>query len=104
MVRLARVGDGFHAQVIAARLGADGIVTELRGGLDALYPMGDVNVLVREDDLHRAAELLLADEIESAFEPALDDEGRGRVFGYPRSWLMAGSLVVVAAMALSRLA
>ena len=104
MVRLARVGDAFHAQVIAARLGADGIVTELRGGLDTLYPVGDVNVLVREDDLHRATELLLADEVESAFEPIVDDESRGRVLGYPRSWLVAGSLVMVAAMALSRLA
>ena len=101
MVRLARVGDGFHAQVIAARLGAEGIRTELRGGHDGLYPVGDVNVMVEEDDLDRATELLLVDEIESAFEPG-EDEGAARVFGR-RWWLMAASVVAAAGMAFSRL-
>jgi hypothetical protein len=102
MVRLATVSSRFHAQVIAARLRADGIVTQLRG-MDGLYPVGDVHVLVREDDLDRAAELLLVDEIEAVFEPGPDEETPGRVFGYPRSWLVVASLVVAAGMALSRL-
>ena len=65
-----RVSDGFEARVIAARLGSEGIVTRLRGGIDTPYPMGDVEVLVAEEDLEVARELLLADEVESAFASA----------------------------------
>jgi hypothetical protein len=70
-VPVMRVSDGFHARVIAARLGAEGIVTQLRGGMDSPYPMGDVEVLVAEGDLDDARAILLADEVEAAFE---DDE------------------------------
>ena len=69
MVAVAKVADGFSARVLAARLGSDGIVTQLRGGgLDGPYPMGDVEVLVCEADLDTAREILLAEEVESAFE------------------------------------
>src|SRR5918998_6617723 len=78
MVRLATVGHSFHARVIAARVGAEGIVTELRGAVDGPYPMGDVHVYVPEIDLPIAQELLLADEVESAFdEPDDGDSGTG---------------------------
>ena len=66
-VAIVRVSDGFEARVIAARLGSEGIVTRLRGGIDTPYPMGDVEVLVAEEDLEVARELLLAAEVESAF-------------------------------------
>lgn len=69
MVPLARVADSFGARVLAARLGAEGIVTQLRGGgVDGPYPVGDVEVLVSATDLEIARELLLADEVESAFD------------------------------------
>jgi len=71
MVRLAQATNAFHARVIAARLGADGIVTQLRGNLEGPYPIGNVYVYVGEDDLSDAQELLMADEVESAF-PADD--------------------------------
>ena len=58
MVRLATVGTTFHARVIAARLGAEGIVTDLRGNVDGIYPMGDVHVFVPEEDLAEAQELV----------------------------------------------
>jgi hypothetical protein len=74
MVHLRTVHNGFHARVIAARLGADGIVTELRGSVDGPYPVGDVSVWVAEDDAECASELLLADEIEAAFDQA-DETG-----------------------------
>lgn len=75
MVPLAKVPDSFGARVLAARLGAEGIVTQLRGGgVDGPYPVGDVEVLVSATDLETAQELLLADEVESAFE---DDAGDG---------------------------
>ncbi len=73
MVPLARVSSGFHARVLAARLGSEGVVTQLRGGgVDGAYPMGAVEVLVDEPDLALARELLLVDEVESAFDDASD--------------------------------
>jgi hypothetical protein len=67
MVPVMTVRDSFHARVIAARLGSEGMVTLLRGNVDGPYPLGDVHVLVREEDLDAARELLLADDVESAF-------------------------------------
>jgi hypothetical protein len=81
MVHLRTVHNSFHARVIAARLGADGIVTQLRGSVDGPYPVGDVSVWVAEDDVECASELLLADEIEAAFDEAEQTEagpGPGR--------------------------
>lgn len=100
MVRLATVGSTFHAKVIAARLGAEGFVTELRGNVDGIYPMGDVHVLVAADELEPARELLLADEVESAFDRGLDPgHRRMRV---PPLWVYLGALVVLVALALTR--
>lgn len=66
MVTVLRVRDHFHARVVVARLGSEGIVAQLRGA-DGPYPMGVVEVLVPPDELEAAQELLLADEVESAF-------------------------------------
>jgi hypothetical protein len=86
MVPVRKVSDQFEARVIAARLGAEGIVTQLRGGgIEGPYPMGPIEILVAEADVEAARELLLADEVESAFD---DDEpgsslarsGRPRLF------------------------
>jgi hypothetical protein len=66
MVPLATELSPFEARVLAARLGAEGVVWELRGG-SAVYPVGWVDVLVSVDDLADAQELLLADEVEAAF-------------------------------------
>src|SRR4051794_5528525 len=76
MVLLRTVPSAFHAHVLAARLGADGIPTHLRGAVDGPYPMGDVMVYVVHDDLAVAQELLLADEVEAAFDGGAGDEGR----------------------------
>jgi hypothetical protein len=98
MVRLATVQSTFHARVIAARLGAEGMVTELRGNVDGPYPMGDVHVFVAQDDLDGAQELLLADEVESAFDA--DDE-QGARLPAPPAWLYFGALVLVVALVLT---
>jgi Putative prokaryotic signal transducing protein len=71
MVHLASLTGTFEARVLAARLGAEGIVWELRGA-SSLYPVGRVEVLVDEEDVERARELLLVDEIEAVFD---DEEG-----------------------------
>jgi hypothetical protein len=105
MVHLRTVNSAFHAQVIAARLGADGIPTRLRGSLDGPYPLGDVSVWVASEDAESAQELLLADEVEAAFD--LPDEGepwedrarRPLLLGLTRSQLLAvfGIAVMLAA-------
>jgi hypothetical protein len=101
MVHLRSVNSSFHARVIAARLGADGIPTQLHGSLEGPYPVGDVSVWVCTDDAASAAELLLADEVESAFD--LPDEGepwerpprRPFVFGLTRSQLLAAFAIAL---------
>src|ERR687893_482557 len=93
MVRLVTVSSTFHARVIAARVGAEGIVTELRGNLDGPYPMGDVHIYVPEDELPIASELLMADEVESAFDESEDlTEGAPPV----ELWLFLGSILALA--------
>ena len=100
MVRLATVGHPFHARVIAARVGCEGILTELRGGVDGPYPMGDVHVYVPEIDLPIAQELLLADEVESAFDESDDDVDDA---GAPRElWLVLASVLVLSMMLFAR--
>ena len=98
MVRLITVRNPFHARVIAARLGSEGMVTELRG-VDDLYPVGDIHVFVSEEDLPAAQELLMADEVESAFEdpePDLD-------LSTPRAlWILLAAVLVLAAITFSR--
>src|SRR2546427_13036951 len=73
MVHLRTVHNVFHAQVIAARLGAEGIVTQLQGATGGPSPVGDVSVWVDERDADDASELLMADEVEAAFD--LPEEG-----------------------------
>jgi hypothetical protein len=67
MVHLRTVPDGWHAKVLAARLGCEGIVTQLQGNVSGPYPFGAVSVLVEADQAELAGALLLADEVEAAF-------------------------------------
>jgi len=98
MVRLITVRNPFHARVIAARLGAEGMVTELRG-VDDLYPVGDIHVFVSEEDLPAAQELLMADEVESAF----DDPEPDTDLSTPRAlWILLAAVLVMAAIVFSR--
>ena len=103
MVTLLRVRDPFHARVVVARLGSEGIVAQLRGA-DGPYPMGVVEVLVLPDELEAAQDLLLADEVESAFDPD-DDDGEavhGRRSTRSR-WAIACVVVLVVLFAVSEL-
>ena len=67
MVRVRTVAGPFHARVLAARLGADGILTELRGNVGGPYPVGETSVWVPEGEAEVARALLLADEVEVGF-------------------------------------
>lgn len=60
MVRLVTAADGFEAKLLAARLGAEGVVWQLRGSVDGPYPMGPVEVLVEAERLADARDLLSA--------------------------------------------
>ena len=103
MVRLATVRSGFEAKVLAARLGAEGIVWELRGNADSMYPVGPVEVLVTEDDVDAARELLLVDDVESAFEAdahAGDDARSYR--GSVEFWMAIAVLVAIVGMTIAR--
>lgn len=96
MVHLLTVGGAFQARVIAARLGSEGIVTSLRGAVDGPYPFGDVRVFVDADDMELARQLLLADEVEEAFDDVEIDAERGRrIAGLP-AWLAVLAVVFVA--------
>jgi hypothetical protein len=99
MVRLATVGTSFHARVIAARLGSEGIVTDLRGNIDGLYPVGDVHVFVDQEDLADAQEILLVDEVESVFDEADEVADGGAP---PALWLVLGAILGIAAVLLFR--
>ena len=108
MVTLLRVRDAFHARVVVARLGSEGIVAQLRGA-DGPYPMGVVEVLVLADELEAAQALLLADEVESAFadvdadaDDDDDDDGVGRRSSLPR-WAVACVVALVVLFAVSEL-
>jgi hypothetical protein len=69
MVPLTTVGSSFEARVVMARLGADGILTQSRGGGDGCYPLpGPVQLLVLVDQADEARELLMADQVEALFE------------------------------------
>ncbi|MDQ1393090.1 MAG: putative prokaryotic signal transducing protein [Acidimicrobiaceae bacterium] len=111
MVHLRTVNTAFHARVIAARLGADGIPTQLQGAVDGPYPLGDISVWVAREDADSAKELLLADEVEAAFD--LPDEGepwedrarRPVLLGLTRHQLLAvfGIAVLLWSAALARI-
>src|SRR5215211_4506391 len=49
----------FQARLLAARLGAEGILWQLRGE-SALYPIAAVEVLVEADEVERARAVLAA--------------------------------------------
>lgn len=69
MVHLATVQSEFEARVVAARLGAEGVVWELRG-ISSVYPVGAVDVFVESEALASARDMLLGAEIDAVFADA----------------------------------
>jgi hypothetical protein len=79
MVHLTTVGSMFEARVVMARLGAEGILTQLRGAGEGPYPLpGPVEVLVVVDQADEARELMLADQVEALFDDFEDEPGAER--------------------------
>jgi hypothetical protein len=68
MVPLTTVSSLMEARVVTARLGADGILAQWRGG-DATYVLPrPVQVLVLRGQAEEARQLLLADQVEAVFD------------------------------------
>jgi hypothetical protein len=92
MVPIATTRSGFEARVLAARLGSEGIVWQLRGGdPDGVYPLGDVEVLVATDDLDRAREMLAADGLDEQLYDGSDTRDH-------TEWWMAAAVVALLAL------
>ena len=67
MVRLLTAASPMEARIIAARLGAEGIVWDFRGSVDGPLAVGPVEVLVDEEGLETARELIQVDDPEWSF-------------------------------------
>jgi hypothetical protein len=62
LVPLVTLSDAFAARILVARLGSEGILCQLRGGMDGPYPLGPVVVLVESDRLDEATQLIAYDD------------------------------------------
>lgn len=102
MVPLTTAANPFAARVLAAHLGAEGIVWELRGNVDGPYPVGPVDVLVSEEDLALAREVVSERLLPDLDEP---DLAAGTVdHRAPRElWLLVAVVLLAAAVLLGRL-
>ncbi len=74
MVVVATVGSRFEAELLAAKLGAHGLLWEIRSRQllpPIAYPFGALDVMVPADERADAEAVLAPDEL-----PVMDDEGR----------------------------
>jgi hypothetical protein len=85
LVELTSVVGSFHAKVLSARLAQEGIRCEFLGYNDGPYPFpSEVKVLVAEDQLELAREILLADAVDAAFSSSVRAPRRPRTTRWPR--------------------
>jgi hypothetical protein len=107
MVSLTTVANPVAARILAAHLGAEGIVWELRGNVDGPYPLGPVEVLVTADDLALARQVVVEQEIvedpEDADGPGADTGTGGRRRGARELWLPVALLLITVAVLLGRI-
>jgi hypothetical protein len=103
MCYLTTVVGSFHGRVLAARLGAEGVIVVLKGATDGPMPFqSNVDVLVPADQLTLAREILLADAVDDAFGDDEPDRQRSRrLHGLPAAVavLLVATMVVVAFVA-----
>ncbi|HEY2812209.1 MAG TPA: DUF2007 domain-containing protein [Acidimicrobiales bacterium] len=76
MIRLVTAANPMEARIIAARLGAEGIVWQFQGSVDGPLAVGPVEVLVDADGYESARELLLTDDVEGSFAGTAGDDSR----------------------------
>ena len=102
MATLCTASSSFEARLIAARLGADGFLWELRGNVGGPYPLGPVTVLVPEEQLDDARALLLADDVEDAFDAAAHDGALGLRTRRGEAWVAAAVIAALVGFAVVR--
>lgn len=96
MVKLTTLGSAFEAKVLAARLGTEGLVCELRGGVDGPYPFGLVHIYVEEPMLEMARTLLAVEPLE------VDEADEVLARALPRAgnpWFVVAVLLALLALA-----
>jgi hypothetical protein len=111
MVPLTTAANPLAARILAAHLGAEGIVWQLRGNVDGPYPVGPVEVLVPADDLEVARAVVASADADAVTvtddEPDLDDadgvDATTDRHGRPvRALIVVVGLVLVVLFALGR--
>ncbi len=102
MVPVMTAASSFEAKIVAARLGSEGIMWQLRGNVDGPYPVGMVEVLVARDDYEVARELLLADEVEDALTGG-GDAHHGHHVTTRELWFVSIAIVLSALFAVARM-
>jgi hypothetical protein len=93
MVPLTTAATPFAARVLAAHLGAEGIVWELRGSVDGPYPLGPVEVLVAE----------IVTEHGAGGDAPVERAGRGPARSARGLWVVLALVLLTAAVLLGRL-
>ena len=93
MVRLLTTYDVFEAKLVVARLGSEGVLWELRGGVDNAYPLGPVHVYVDEADLSVAHDVLAPVGGDDEQEPPA--EARRSAAALVASVVVLGVLVII---------
>src|SRR5262245_58598699 len=98
MVPLTTAANPVAARILAAHLGAEGIVWELRGNVDGPYPVGPVEVLVAEADLD-VARLVVGEQ--GPEEPGGAHDNLRRT---PKElWILLATVLIAALVLLGRL-
>ena len=99
MVPLTTAANPVAARILAAHLGAEGIVWELRGNVDGPYPIGPVEVLVAQEDLAVAREVV----VEQVDDDGGDAPGAVDHRTPKELWVLLALILLVAAVLLSRM-
>jgi Putative prokaryotic signal transducing protein len=113
MVPLTTAANPLAARILAAHLGAEGIVWQLRGNVDGPYPVGPVEVLVPADDLEVARAVVASADTDAGTvgddEAGIDaaygeeDEATADRYGRPvRTLVLVVGLVLVILFILGR--
>lgn len=96
---LLTTADGATARILAAHLGAEGVVWQLRGNVEGPYPVGPVEVLVDEHDLDRARDLLdaqVAEPLDESFDAGPGESAAVAMAGGPARPARVGPWVLLA--------
>ena len=105
MTHLTSCRSRFEANILAARLGADGIVTETRSSLGPSYPLGKIDVYVEEGAFQVARQLLLPVDPEQRRNSQAAEQTEAaapRIRWHDRRWVRAAALATILAALVSR--